>query len=46
MDTWSAPYIELKEDMSNYNEYWNQPFEADSRTFASFFTGRTIKPKY
>lgn len=32
-------YIELLPDESNYNEYWNQPYEVAARDFASIFTG-------
>jgi hypothetical protein len=36
---WLQPYIPLLPDESNWEEYWNQPFEADAREFASWFTG-------
>ena len=36
---WKRPYISLNDDNSNFEEYWNQPLEADAREFASWFTG-------
>ena len=39
INDWKQPYIELKEDKSNFDEYWNQLFEVDARGFASWFTG-------
>ena len=39
LNDWRQPYIELKEDKSNFDEYWNQLLEVDARGFASWFTG-------
>jgi hypothetical protein len=39
LSEWSQPYISLLPDESNWEEYWNQPFEAHPREFASWFTG-------
>lgn len=39
VEEWEQPYIPLNDDESNFDEYWNQPFEADAREFASWFTG-------
>lgn len=39
IEEWKQPYISLKDDNSNFDEYWNQPLEADAREFASWFTG-------
>lgn len=39
IEEWKRPYISLNDDESNFDEYWDQPFEADAREFASWFTG-------
>ncbi len=39
LNDWRQPYIELEEDKSNFDEYWNQLLEVDARGFASWFTG-------
>ncbi|MCM1295834.1 MAG: leucine-rich repeat protein [Muribaculaceae bacterium] len=39
IEEWKRPYVSLRDDESNFDEYWNQPFEADAREFASWFTG-------
>ena len=38
LNEWRQPYIPLLPDESNWDDYWNQPFEADARAFSSWFT--------
>jgi len=39
LDLWRQPYIDYDETLNNWDEYWNQMFEADARGFSSWFTG-------
>lgn len=36
---WSQMYIPLLPDYSNWEQYWNQPFELHAREFAFWYTG-------